>query len=427
MTTFTYNDLGERTSDEGAAFGGSDERTYEYDARHNLTQVRGQYKVSTAWHFYDVNSTFDERNRRVSKSFYDETTAKTSTWFFYYDIQSRLTQVRYTPDVSAPATYSLINLMWLGQRLVMYLESDWPAGTGSKRYVGTDETGRPIDMWSWPASGNAARVWATNPSAWGMDKVVTGGGVFQPVLFAGQYQDVETTAFETDGATIHRPGLALNGFRTYDPFIGGYLQTDPMVAQTWSSYVYVDSDPVGARDELGLDCGNECPPGGGGDGPEGPGGGKSCDYVCAAACSDGWTEWAAEAFCDCDYCNSLHEEGTPSSDVCGPGKMDNPDFNPELCDGVILECKKKFHISGCQDTPWCEIVRNQQIKSFCGCFFKINGADKCQVCLPITGRECPWEAAVDTADGPPPPDPQNGGGTGQGGPEGGGANEHHPQ
>jgi hypothetical protein len=82
-------------------------------------------------------------------------------------------------------------------------------------------------MWTWPASGNGSRVWAVNPSAWGFDTNAVGPTVYQPVLFAGQYNDPETAALENNGSTIHRPGVALNGFRTYDSFTGGYLQVGP--------------------------------------------------------------------------------------------------------------------------------------------------------------------------------------------------------
>src|SRR5687767_6478143 len=85
------------------------------------------------------------------------------------------------------------------------------------------------------------------------------GTVFQPILFAGQYQDQETAAFQNDGSTAHRPGLALNGFRTYDPFTGSYLQVDPVVQETWNTYVYVDSNPVGKSDPTGLaEAGDWC-------------------------------------------------------------------------------------------------------------------------------------------------------------------------
>ncbi|HEY9528910.1 MAG TPA: hypothetical protein VIR02_17610, partial [Anaerolineales bacterium] len=105
---------------------------------------------------------------------------------------------------------------------------------------------------------NATQVWAINPSAWGFDTNLVGPNVFQPVLFAGQYQDTETVALLEDGSTVHRPGLVLNGFRTYDPFTGSYLQdlqvlqVDPLVPETWSSYGYCASDPVGKIDRDGM-------------------------------------------------------------------------------------------------------------------------------------------------------------------------------
>jgi RHS repeat-associated protein len=108
-------------------------------------------------------------------------------------------------------------------------------------------------MLSWPSSGDSVRVWAINPSAWGMDTNAVGPTVFQPILFAGQYQDVETAAYENDGATIHRPGVVLNGYRTYDPFTGTYLQVDPLADETWNSYVYTSSNPIGNSDPSGLE------------------------------------------------------------------------------------------------------------------------------------------------------------------------------
>jgi hypothetical protein len=101
-------------------------------------------------------------------------------------------------------------------------------------------------MMSWPASGDATRVWAINPDAWGNDTLLV-GGPFQPILFAGQYNDTETVSVYgsgTDFAKLHRPGVVLNGFRTYDPWTGSYLQVDPLVDSTWSSYLFADSRPV---------------------------------------------------------------------------------------------------------------------------------------------------------------------------------------
>jgi RHS repeat-associated protein len=198
-----------------------------------------------------VASAFDAKNRRVFKSFYDETTLKKATWFFYYDALSRLSEVRYTPDTSVATTYSVFQLFWLGDRLVAYWQTDYPSATTSKRYVGTDESGRPVQMECW-AAFDCGTVWTINPDAWGSDKVLWGGSFYQPILFAGQYQDKETVAPQNNGTSPHRPGVVLNGFRTYDPWTGSYLQVDPLVDGTWSPYIYVNSDPVGKRDPAGL-------------------------------------------------------------------------------------------------------------------------------------------------------------------------------
>ena len=250
-TTYHYDAYGNRDYDVNTGLA-HDRRDYMYDSRNNLANVLGEYKTGGSWHDYDLDSAFDARGRRVFKSFYDVNTSTTSTWFYYYDPIGRLTEVRYTPDSSVTTTYSIFELYWLGDRLMLYWQTDYPSATTTKRYVGTDETNRPIDMLSWPASGDTTRVWMINPTAWGVDTNLVGPAVFQPILFAGQYVDPETTAWLNDGTTVHRPGLAQNWFRTYDPFTGGYLQVDPLVPETWSSYDYAGSDPVGKKDPTGL-------------------------------------------------------------------------------------------------------------------------------------------------------------------------------
>jgi RHS repeat-associated protein len=299
-TAFVYNAYGNRVSDDNTTKLTNDTRTYTYDSRHNVTNVRGQYKTGGAWHFYDVASAFDDKNRRVFKSFLDETTAKTAQWFFYYDALDRLTEVRYTPDISSSGTYSLFDLIWLGDKLVLYWETDYPSATTSKRYVTSDEIDRPMQLWNWPASGDATRVWAVNPSAWGFDTNILGPSVYQPLMFAGQYQDAEATAYENDGVTVHRPGVVVNGLRTYDPFAGAYLQIDPRVDQTFSSYLYVKSDPVGKVDPSGLlecapgDCQVNTDPGPAGEDP------GYCSWACAVACAP----FGEAPFCDCNACKS---------------------------------------------------------------------------------------------------------------------------
>ncbi|MEO8698736.1 MAG: hypothetical protein ABI867_01800 [Kofleriaceae bacterium] len=225
-TAITYNGLGNRSSDDNTSTLTNDLRTYSYDARRNVTNVHGKYFTSGVWHDYDVTSTFDADNRRVSKSFLDNSTSKVSTWFFYYDAHDRLSEIRYTPDTASSGTYSVFQLFWLIDRLILYWQTDYPSTTTSKRYVGTDESQRPVDMicWSNTPGANCPRVWSVNPDGWGDDTNLVGPTVFQPILFAGQYRDEDTVAWQNDGATKHRQGLVLNGYRTYDARTASYIQ-----------------------------------------------------------------------------------------------------------------------------------------------------------------------------------------------------------
>jgi RHS repeat-associated protein len=254
----------------------------------------------------------------VFKSFLDNTTLAQAQWYFYYDPMGRLVEVRYTPNAASSGTYSQFQLFWVGRRLVLYWQTDYPSVTTTRRYVGTDEAERALDMWTWPSSGNASRVWAVDPSAWGFDSNKVGPTVFQPIVFAGQYSDIETVALESNGTTVHRAGVVLNGFRTYDSFTGGYLQVDPVVPETRSSYGYVDSNPVCRSDPAGLEK------------DDGLGGfyrQTKCDFACPP-----------EASCYCDEWINTGWVGWPNSGgmhdwVCKNLPDSCPDVPPEDDEG----------------------------------------------------------------------------------------------
>ena len=313
-TQIGHDSRGNRSYDDNTSSLPNDSRDYTYDGRRNLINVHGQYFTGGTWHTYDVSSAFDGKNRRVFKSFLDNTSGKLATWFFYYDSYDRLVEVAYTPDTSLPTTYSVFQLFWIQQRLILYWQTDFPTTTTTRRYVQTDETNRPIDMWSWPATGNGTRVWAINPRAWGMDTNGVGSTLFQPIMFAGQYQDSDTAAYQNDGVTVHRPGIALNGLRSYDPYTGSYLQVDSAVDSTWSTYIYALSDPVSKIDPSGLgvclpeSCQTPNP-------EDEPGtGGGYCSAVCWFSCGLG-----ISAGCDCSACSG---GGGSHPTGCGVGCLE---------------------------------------------------------------------------------------------------------
>lgn len=257
--TYTWDDRGNRTSDDDDS-GSHDKREYTYDGRGNLLTVDGEWYTGSAWQKYTVTNAYDHKNRRLYKSYLDwgaDGQAGTSDdqeaqWFFYYDIKDRLIEIKHTPDIDDTSTYTVFQIFWVQQRPVAYWQLDYPGATATRRYYHSDHQGRPLEVYDWPTSGNASRVWAINPDLFGWDDILTGSSVFQPLRFPGQYWDEETIAYDDSGDPL-RPALHYNWNRTYDPYTGSYLQPDPKVDSTWDPYNYVGQNPLMFVDTEGTD------------------------------------------------------------------------------------------------------------------------------------------------------------------------------
>ena len=266
IADYTYDDRGSRTEDDCMLMTG-DGREYTYDGRGNVLTITGEYWTGAAYHDYTLANAYDERNRRIFKSFVDEEETCgfkecEAQWFFYYDVYDRLVMVKHTPDITASSEYTIYEFFWIGQRPVAYFQIDYPGATTTRRFTHSDELNRPVDVWSWPTSGDASRVWAINPDLFGWDYVVTGSSVYQPLRFPGQYIDEETAStFVRKGTFFNaRPPLHENRHRYYDPYTGTYLQVDPKVEDTWEAYTYVGQNPVMLVDPAGLRAGSDAPP-----------------------------------------------------------------------------------------------------------------------------------------------------------------------
>ncbi|MBU2714348.1 RHS repeat domain-containing protein, partial [Zooshikella harenae] len=89
-------------------------------------------------------------------------------------------------------------------------------------------------------------VWAWYSDAYGVGQVEDnpdgdGQAVTLNLRFPGQYFDAES-------------GLFYNYFRDYDPSTGRYIESDPIgLAGGLNTYAYVEGNPVGYIDPLGLD------------------------------------------------------------------------------------------------------------------------------------------------------------------------------
>lgn len=107
--------------------------------------------------------------------------------------------------------------------------------------IHTDHLGTPQAV----TDENADLVWQATTTPFGLTTVAyaarRGGGVFEMNLrLPGQVYDAET-------------GLNQNYYRDYDPQLGRYTSADPLgLAGGANPYTYVDSNPLGKIDPLGL-------------------------------------------------------------------------------------------------------------------------------------------------------------------------------
>ena len=236
-TTYYWDWRGNRTEDNaGYLVGSPTRRDYTYDGRGNLLTVSGKYWTGSALQSYVMTNAYDHKNRRIFKSFLDlgadgevgggdDTEAQ---WFFYYDVHDRLVEIKHTPDVASPSTYSLFRYFWLGNRPMMFMQYNTGSYFSTYYFYHSDAQNRPLEAYTSRFLGGDATTsaWAINPDLFGWDDIVYGSSLFQPLRFPGQYWDEETIAYKSDG-TPHRPGLHYNWNRTYDPYTGSYLQPDP--------------------------------------------------------------------------------------------------------------------------------------------------------------------------------------------------------
>ena len=224
-TTFGWDDRGNRTSDNSDSYS-NDTRSYTYDGRSNVRQITGQRWNGSAWVNWTITNAYDHKGRRVFKDYTEGST--TAHYFFYYDLDDRLIEIKHTPNISLSSTYSLFQFHWIGSRPAIYYQTDYPSVTTTRRYLYSDDQHRVLDAWTWPNSGSTSRVWAINPDANLWDEIILGSGIFQPLRGAQQdFYESETTAWSTS-TVPHRPPVHLGTLGYFDPLTATGLQAHEM-------------------------------------------------------------------------------------------------------------------------------------------------------------------------------------------------------
>jgi RHS repeat-associated protein len=214
---------------------GSIARTYSYDAAGNTLgygansytfNQRGRMSQATVSGSY-TNYLYNALGQLIQKS------ATGGTTLLMYDEAGHILG-EYT------GTGALIQeTIWLGDTPVATLQ---PNGSSvSIYYVHTDHLGtprkitRPSDnglMWRWDPDTFGSATPNSNPAGL--------GALNYNLRFPGQY-------------ALNESGLYYNYYRTYDPMMGRYIESDPIGLRGGiNPYVYVGADPTSNTDPFGL-------------------------------------------------------------------------------------------------------------------------------------------------------------------------------
>jgi RHS repeat-associated protein len=204
---------------------------FAYDANGNLISTR-----NAPW---STDYVYDVENRLVSAS-------GTHNAFLVYDPLGRLSWF------SGPNT-GMTQLLYDGDALVAEYDG---AGTLTKRYVHGPGTDDPVAVYEGPALGLAARKYMLPDERGSIAALVNANGTPAAINSYDEYGIPGTNnqgRFQYTGqAWIAELGLYHYKARFYSPFLGRFLQTDPIGYQGGVNlYASVKNDPINLNDPTG--------------------------------------------------------------------------------------------------------------------------------------------------------------------------------
>lgn len=271
--TYAYDDAGNRTLKQ------QDQQLLQnlyfiygnrlYDSRGIYYQADKMNNI-TAYKDYNLRYQYDESNRfakviktvagqettlaRYIHNAYGERTIKVKadgsiSTFIYNDYGQLLNETQY--DVNKQITHTIywiwLDSMPIAQITIPYSNGQAQSNNQTIAYIHSDHLNTP----RWATNQNQQILWTWNSDAYGNtlaneDPQNTGIKTTIPLRFAGQYFDEET-------------GLHYNYFRTYNPDLGRYTQSDPIgIDGGWNTFTYVEGNPLSGIDFLGLNSLSRC-------------------------------------------------------------------------------------------------------------------------------------------------------------------------
>jgi RHS repeat-associated protein len=243
--TTAYSETFAPTSNLLSSISGAIVRTYAYDAAGNTMSYTG------------ASFTFNQRGRMSSTT----VTGVGTTNYVYNAIGQMIeksgnggtTLIVYDEAGHIIGEYSstgalIEETIWMGDTPVATLQPS--SGVVTLYYVHTDHLNTPrkvtrasdnILMWRWDPDAMSGVSPITSP---------TGRAPFTyNLLYPGQY-------------LLNESGLYYNYFRTYDPRVGSYLESDPigLAGGSYSTYAYAGGNALSNIDPSGLEVRYMCRP-----------------------------------------------------------------------------------------------------------------------------------------------------------------------
>ena len=216
--------------------------TIEYDKRNHLA-VRRVGTVETRYHYDerdllmkvekteqpDWTATYDPFGRRVRKQW------GVGKWVEYFWDTDRLIAERNETGRVRVYVYADPSAL-MPMLFVEYPDAETDTAAGKRYYVFADQIGTPTRV----EDDAGAVAWSARIDPYGRTTVDPGNRIDFDFRFPGHWFDAET-------------GLHSNRYRSYDPALGRYLQSDPLgVAGGMNLYAYCGGNPLVRVDVKGL-------------------------------------------------------------------------------------------------------------------------------------------------------------------------------
>ncbi|MBZ0118014.1 MAG: hypothetical protein K8H88_13510, partial [Sandaracinaceae bacterium] len=242
------------------------QRDYVYDGQGRLVTV-GLYRPGStpgsAQQAHSLLITYDHRSRPMEVLDVNWVTGVEEQWRYFWDVEDRLINRVHLGNLADPTRVEIDSFVEIDEHLVGRIRAAQVGSTVTEEqmyYVLAPE-GLPAAAYTFDRTTLAtSQVWRGQWGPFGtlLSQVTSDVERYAPPFrFRGQIELPRSNALWWNGSSLFesRASLVLNGWRTYDPRVGQYLQPEPLMREGLflpaNVYAYAFSAPVDYVDRDG--------------------------------------------------------------------------------------------------------------------------------------------------------------------------------